>query len=115
MTDAPTSTECAVWYLRWGHPDHPDYDLADTEREAADLAAGIEASDDGGTIEGVQFADGRTIKAADWTELHAARERRRAAESQWMSRPPVPTRSGRDPFSGKAIEVETDSPAWVGA
>ena len=103
---------CALWYDRgYGRI---DYDLEDGEAEAARWAVVLEDSDEPAAILGVQFADGRTIPATHWGALAEAREQARQEEANRPVPPPIPTHTMRDPFRGDEVEVEDESPAWVG-
>lgn len=106
--------ECAVWFWRY---QVPDYDLFETEQEAAEFAVGMEDNCNG-AASGVQFRDGRLIKRDDWVALRTAEADRNAlyiaqAEARANATPP-PTRVARDPFSGTEIKVELSEPDWVG-
>ena len=113
MTD--TEFPVALW---WVHYNSPDYELYETEQEAADYGTYLE--DDGqGAVLGVQFADGRTIARRDWAAYREAKQRhrdefaRRAAERE--SAPPVPVRDAKDPFEGLPVKIEEGEPSWLGA
>jgi hypothetical protein len=106
-----SESEYAVWYEVWGSP---DFDLEDSETEAANLAVTIEESDRAGVIEGVQLKDGRLIPAAEWLALSEARDRRKARWRERQNQPPRPTRTTKDPFSGKSLNVDLEDPDWVG-
>lgn len=104
----------ALWYLRYGNA---DYDLHDSEREAADSAVYME-DDCQGIALGIQFPDGRTIARDSWPEFAAAGGRRNEAYEQSRARQaaaePRPVRKASDPFSGQPVEIEADEPAWLG-
>lgn len=104
----------AIWFRTWDN--HIDFDLDDTEQEAADWAVAKEDSDYPATILGVQFKDGRTIKASEWPALAEARRRARQREQERRDNPPPPTpeRTVRDPFTGSQVQVEAVSPDWLG-
>lgn len=110
MTEEPTYT-CAVWYL----DDHGqiNYDLFPDEADAANCAVGYDGN---GTVLGLQWADGQTVPARQWPAFAYAK--RREAE-RWQQRrdnppPPTPTRLTRDPFTARAIAIETTEPDWLG-
>lgn len=105
--------ECAIWFLDGRRV---DYALEDSEADAADYAVAMEDGDYPTTLIGVQFADGRLVRAEDWRALADARRRRRQREQERRDNPPppIPTRRGFDPFDGKPIDIELDSPRWVG-
>lgn len=108
--ELPTKSTCALWYYRYG----PDYDLQDSEAEAARWAVVLEDGDEPALILGVQFADGRTIPADQWEALAEARTQARQEEANRPLPTPIPTHTMRDPFRGEEVEVEDDSPSWVG-
>ena len=105
----------ALWWMRYNSP---DYELYETEREAADFGSYLEDEGDG-VVLGVQFADGRTIARAGWREYREARARRRDEDArrraQEATRAPVPMREARDPFTGTAVKIEVSEPSWLGA
>lgn len=106
------ATACAVWYEQGNGV---DYNIDDSESEAADCAVILENGDWPADILGVQFSDGRAIPARDWAALTEARERarqREASGSRWT--PPPPTRTVGNPFSGEPVEVDADAPEWLG-
>lgn len=102
---------CAVWYVgRYG----VDFDTCTDEAEAASVAAGLHNGDEAATILGVQFADGRLVKAEEWQAFADARKRSAAMWAEAAARPQPATRTIRDPFTGEALEVEVDEPDWLG-
>lgn len=110
MGTEPTYT-CAVWYLDdYGQI---DYELAETEDEAAKFAAW---ADGDGTALGLQRVDGTTLPAADWRAFADAKRRQREAEQERRDNPPppIPTRRSADPFKGYALDIETTEPEWLG-
>lgn len=109
-TDAEKQ-ECAVWYDGRGGI---DYDLCDDETEAASVAAGLYESDDAPTILGVQFADGRLVKADQWEAFTQAKKAQAAMWAEAYARPRPAMRTVRDPFTGEAVDVEADEPGWLG-
>lgn len=109
MTDEYT---CAVWYMRYFNA---YYELCDTEEEAARYAVFLR-DDGGGSVMGVQFADGRTIPRSEWALMDEVEEQMHAEEAaQAAQQPPArPVRTVRDPFQGEPVAVEVDEPAWLG-
>lgn len=108
-------SDVALWYLRYGQP---DYDLCDTEEEAARYGAYM-AEDGGGSVLGAQFPDGRVIARDDWAAYALAV---RQQEEEWRQQaaerraaPPPVMRDARDPFEGKPLQIEVSEPAWLGA
>jgi hypothetical protein len=104
----------ALWYMRYGSP---DYDLCETEQEAAAMA--VYMVDDGrASVSGVQFADGRLVPIRDWQAYHDEARRRHAAEKaerdECASRPPAPSREALDPFERRRVKIEASEPAWLG-
>ena len=101
----------AAWYI----DDHGqiDYELAETEDEAANYAAW---ADGDGTALGLQRADGTTVPIDEWPEFAEAKRRQREYEKQLRDNPPAPapTRRARDPFRGVELEIETAEPEWLG-
>jgi hypothetical protein len=109
MSDGPNYT-FAVWYIN----DHGqiDYDLAETEEEAARFAAW---ADGDGTALGLQRADGSTVPIAKWPAFSDAKRRERERwQEQRNNPPPIPTRRAHDPFMGREIDIETAEPNWLG-
>lgn len=114
MTDAEDEYVVAVWLMRYGSP---DYELHESEEDAASYAASV--TDQGaGAVLGAQFADGRLIPVKHWKAYHTEGRRRREAEgrqrAEYAVQPPRPTRGIRDPFEHRQLEVEADEPAWLG-
>lgn len=104
--------ECALWY--WQHGAMA-YALHDSEAEAAAAAAAMEEYEHGAPV-GIQFPDGRLVRAAGWP---AYREAQRAilaaARARHEAQPrPRPTRQVIDPFNGKPVSVDVDEPSWLG-
>ena len=111
MDDSP---QVALWYWRYRQI---DYELFDSEDEAATAAFYME--DDGrASVAGVQFADGRIIEQKKWTALNEATRQILAAERadhiKRQAEPPRPTRKVRAPFADRIIEIDVDSPPWIG-
>lgn len=110
--------ECALWYrTRYGDL---DYEIFGTEAETARHAAYMSNYSNGYPV-GVQFADGRTVRAADfaaWPAFKVAQEEVRAAEERRAEAFRVdaerPKRQIRDPFEGRALTVDADEPDWLG-
>ena len=105
-------SEVALWYLRYGHA---DYELYDSEAEAADAAvAMIEANTAAPT--GAQFPDGRLIAREEWPAFAEAEERYQRHQAAWLARKPQPkpVRKAAAPFGGGQIEVDADEPSWLG-
>lgn len=110
MTAPDPSDACAVWYENdYGMV---DYELCDDESEAARLAA---AFDREGRALGVQFPDGRFVKATDWPVFQRERVEyaKRLADSA-ASYVPAATRRTVDPFYGQAFTIELSEPEWLG-
>jgi len=108
-TGGVVSNEVALWYSRYRAI---DYSIWEDEEEAAGIAAAMEADGEGVPV-GVQFQDGRTIPAAEWEALEAARERR----ERWEERPaekPRPKRKIQAPFGRGVIEIDASEPSWLG-
>ena len=98
---------CAVWY--WRH-NSMRYELCDSEATAVSMA--VEITDRGeGSVVGVQFADSRTTRIADWAAYQAAWERRLTEPPSVI---PAPARIVLDPFGGHGVVADVDDPAWVG-
>jgi hypothetical protein len=95
------------------------YELFDTEAEAARRAVGIGDSGEAAVI-GIQFADGRLINRDDWQaykdadgEAYKAMIERSREERRHPRRV---TRKIRDPFSSVEVSVYADeAPEWLGA
>jgi hypothetical protein len=111
MADESVYT-CAVWYLN----DHGqiDYELFKTEDEAARIAASLDGD---GTVLGLQYPGGRTVRREEWHAFASEKERE---EQRWRDLrenppPPIPTRPAVDPFKGRPIDIETAEPDWLGA
>lgn len=106
--------QCALWY--WRH-NVIEYEVYDSEAEAASAAVGMEDYGNGVPI-GVQFPDGRTIRQDDWVAYRDAVAKARADEEARSARqkdaPPIPTRQVKDPFEGRPVTVEADEPEWLG-
>lgn len=102
----------AVWYI--DDRGQIDYELAETEEEAAKHAAW---ADGDGTVLGLQRADGSIVPAAEWRAFAEAKRRMREREQERRDNPPppVPTRRAKDPFMGRSIDIETAEPDWLGA
>lgn len=105
---------CAVWIWRYGRP---DYELADSEEEAARIAVSIEDAESG-AIAGVQFSDGRVIRSEEWAAFKAESDRRfkewREQVAQAPAVPPTPKRMVQFPFGSDKVEIEADEPGWLG-
>jgi hypothetical protein len=105
---------CALWFYRNGHP---DYDLCETEDEAALLAV-VMADDAMACPVGVQFASGRTVPLAEWAAFTQARERFYADQieqrARLLERRAEPVRTVRSPFGDEPVEVPADDPPWLG-
>lgn len=114
MENVSSENSVALWYVRYHQP---DYDLHDSEREAAEAAVYMEDYGHGVAL-GVQFEDGRLIVAGEWPEMRAAYERLREAEARqreaWAAAEPRPVRKAVDPFDGRLLEIDADEPAWLG-
>lgn len=109
------STQCALWYMRYFQV---YYDLCESEEEAATNAVAMQDAGSGSVL-GVQFPDGRTVKREDWTAFDDAQT---SWDQHWdevtertRNAPKVPTRAIRDPFEGKDLTTPIDAPAWLGA
>lgn len=109
MSDDPVYN-FAAWYVDdYGQV---DYELAETEEEAAKFAAW--ASGDG-TALGLQRSDGSTVRAADWPAYtEAVRQLRQAEQDRRGNTPPIPRRRALDPFDGRVVFIETAEPDWLG-
>lgn len=85
-----TEYTVALWYYRYSSP---DYDLFETETEAADFGTFLEDRGEG-SVTGAQFADGRVVKCGKWDAYREAQRRRRdeyeRASAERESAPPVP-------------------------
>lgn len=107
--------ECALWFYRNGHI---DWELHDDEAGALEMAAWYEDGDNDDVVDvlGVQFADGRTIKAAEWAGLPEARQRERERRRRVSEayREPRPMRKARDPFTGATLMIHESDPPWAG-
>lgn len=104
----------ALWYSRYHSP---DYELCDSEEEAARLGVGMEDSG-GASVLGVQFADGSTIERDNWPAFRAAQEwfwkAQRESQEASDAQPPVPRREVLDPFCGHALKIRASDPQWLG-
>ena len=110
MSDSEAASEVALWYMRYMSP---GYMICDDEEDAAGIGAAM--TDDGGaSVLGVQFQDGRTIAREEWPAYAEAEKRRRQEEESRAQRKPPPMRGIRDPFGGRALEVEVGEPGWLG-
>lgn len=107
MTD--TEKTCAVWYMRYGSM---KCYLADDEDRAASFGARLEDLEEGAVV-GVQFQDGRLVQREEWPAYQAARDRSIYPPLPDCA-PPPPTRRVQDPFVGRVVEVDADSPQWLG-
>lgn len=103
-------TEVALWYWRYYSM---RYDIWDSEEEAAGIGAAMEA-DGGGVVAGVQFPDGRLIRAGEWNALEAARQRRERAERGYVPPELPPQRKIKAPFDGGMIDIDAGEPSWLG-
>ena len=96
-----------------------DFDLCDTEAEAADMAAFYESgsADHVYDVLGVQFNDGRLIPTKQWEALADALTvlREKEGERRRNPSPPIPYRDGRDPFTNHPVKIEEAAPSWIGA
>jgi hypothetical protein len=115
MSDGDENS-AALWIMRY---DRPDYDLYDSEAEAATMAVYHEdvILHENGIPLGVQFDDGRVLRMEDWPRFAAERRDRaieRAAKAAVPEPAPRPVRAIRDPFEGKPLEVDAAEPAWLG-
>jgi hypothetical protein len=101
----------AAWYI--DDRGQIDYELAETEEEAAKLAAW--ADGDGAAL-GLQCADGTLVPAAQWRGFAEAKRHLLELDQQRRDDPPpsIPTRQAKDPFTGRAIHIETAEPDWLG-
>lgn len=110
MSDEPIET-FAAWFIN----DHGqvDYELAETEIEAAKYAAW---ADGDGRALGLQRADGSTVRVADWPVYTEVVRGMRQAEQDRRDNPPppIPRRRAVDPFEGRVIHIETAEPDWLG-
>lgn len=102
--------ECAVWFMRHGSP---DYELCDNEHDAAGFVYYM-AESGSGVLSGIQFADGRIIKADDWDGPERYAEELDRDKAARPPSPPPETRTVHDPFSRQDAEVFTKDPSWVG-
>lgn len=107
--------QCALWF--WRHYSL-DFDLYDTEEEAARAAVAMEDNGDA-NVQGVQFRDGRCLDRDNWPAYEQAESRIRQEEKEWAARyaaePARPTREIRDPFKRREVlTVDEDTPGWVG-
>lgn len=140
MTDqrpAP-DTRCAVWteFTVGGRPSgRVGCAVYDTEDAAATLAAEASVDDPTLVIVGVQFPDGRTIRADEWQAFQAAIPAARAAAAAEASRrlrrrfefrlspfaepgdavlPEIQPRFPGSWFGWAGVPATPDTPAWVG-
>ncbi|HEY9371467.1 hypothetical protein [Streptomyces sp.] len=114
MAEKDTAT-CALW---WWHRGNAGFSLYDTEEDAAQDALYMEDSGEAAVV-GVQFADGRIIKADDWPALAVARveyERRWQERSKVLAaKPPPIMRTITEPFGGATVKAEAgEIPDWLG-
>lgn len=115
MSDSEPDTQVALWFWRYYTP---DFDLFDSEEEAA--VAGVYMEDSGNaSVAGIQFPDGRTIARNEWPAWSTATDQmlqaEREANAKRATEPPRPTRKVRAPFSdGRVIEIDASEPPWVG-
>jgi hypothetical protein len=105
----------ALWYWRYHQI---DYDIWDSEEEAAGIAVGMEDNGDA-SVAGIQFPDGRLIERNEWSAYAEAMERRDRAESEARKAAakakPRPMRKIMAPFTGgRQIEIDADEPSWLG-
>ena len=104
----------ALWYYRHGAV---DYDLYETEEDAARLAVHLEDYGEASVV-GAQFPDGRTVRLGKWPAYQEAvrqeREREACERAEQAARPPIEYRQARDPFGGQPVAIEEGEPAWLG-
>lgn len=101
----------------------PDYELFDTEAEAAAAAVAMDVYLDGsaGVSMGVQYEDGRVLPREDWP-AYREEEARRAAEDAARAaaaaaqprKPAPPQRTIKDPFCGFDMDIDASEPGWLG-
>jgi hypothetical protein len=111
--------ECALWWFSFGAT---HFSLHDDEDDAAEMAVAVENGDECGHVYGVQFSDGRLVRATGWEALHRERvssDARSARVVQELRANPLAKCILRDPFNGGEFTVTSTSPnwppAWVGA
>ena len=112
MADDGQMSEVALWFRRYGSM---DYELYDSEDEAANAAVGMVDANTAAPC-GIQFPDGRLIDSDEWPALGAAEERVRRWESELAARKPEPRpqRKIRAPFGGGEVEIDVGAPQWLG-
>lgn len=104
---------CAIWDIdEYGDV---DYQLCETEQEAAAAGAWVEVYGDGSVL-GLQCADGTAVPYDQWEALAAAVRKLREDEAarRRNASPPAQTRKVRDPFRSAEVDVEVTEPAWLG-
>lgn len=102
-------SECALWYYRY----HSVYvDLHDSEEDAAQAAVWMEEEGQG-SVQGVQFPDGRYIDREDW---NAYKTYERSLHNSYRSDPgpPPAMREVRLPWANESVSILADLPEWVG-
>ena len=108
------TAQVALWYVRYGHF---DYDLHDSEDEAAGAAVAMIEANTAAPC-GVQFPDGRLIVREEWPAFAAAERQQQAWYAQAARRrreyKSPPQRKVTAPFGGGEIEIDADEPSWLG-
>lgn len=110
MADKPWNQGCALWYWRHGAM---DYEIYDSEEQAAKEAVGMEEYDHGSPV-GLQFSDGRTVLAEDWQALKDAQKKFNESVRCRQAAPTRATRLILNPFDGAPKRVDDSEPQWLG-
>lgn len=107
MTVEEIEFTCALWYWRRFAI---EYELFETEREAADYALYLIDYAEG-VPQGVQFSDGRLIQFDRWDAYGDALEeqRRRVKEKNRLKMKTI-----KCPFTRSPVNVEFNEPEWLG-
>jgi hypothetical protein len=106
---------CALWY--WSHGSI-QYQLYNTEQEAARGAVYMADDGDHGFPAGIQRQDGTWTALDDWEAYETERDRindevwRRIREED--KKPKPPTRKIRPPFNDREITIYATEPDWLG-
>lgn len=101
---------CALWFWR---NLVLEFEIYSREYDAAASAAYMEEYEHGAPI-GVQYSDGRTVKAEDWQALRDAEKNLEQNRANIQGIPPRKTRIVLDPFDGTPKTVDDDEPFWLG-
>lgn len=112
MTEKTEGGEVALWYLRYGRM---DYDIWDSEAEAAGIAVAM-TDDCNGVPIGLQFPDGRLVDVENqpWPAYEEAARRRDEFAASARKQEPPPQRKITAPFGGGEIEIDASEPDWLG-